>query len=104
MVEERLTMHEAAIPHSQIPEACTCKWVPIGNGLWNRTDEPFPGFEGCTFDHERAYLEGMTVEQLRGLARNMGLSSTTRLNKQRELVAAIARARSGDREKPVTSG
>jgi len=37
----------------------------------------------------------MSTKQLRGLARDVGLSSTTRLQKKTELVAAIAKAMRG---------
>lgn len=84
-------MNPAAIPHDQIPKTCACKWVPLGNGLWERTSEPLPGFAGCIFNHELAGLKRMTVPQLRRLARELGLSSITRLDKHGQLVSAIAK-------------
>ena len=80
------------LPHDRIPQSCTCKWVPVGNGLWKRTGKPFPGLPRCSFDHEVARLRKMTVVELRELAREMGLSSTTRLERREELVVAIRKA------------
>jgi len=88
-------MRPAPIPHKHIPKTCTCQWVPVGNGLWERTNTPFPGLPVCRVDHELLALEHMSTKQLRGLARDVGLSSTTRLQKKTELVAAIAKAMRG---------
>ncbi len=52
------------LPHDRIPQSCTCKWVPVGNGLWKRTGKPFPGLPRCSFDHEVARLRKMRYVRL----------------------------------------
>ena len=87
----RSSMTFEALPHDRIPESCTCQWIPVGGGLWERTGKTFPGLPQCSFDHEAARLRGMTVVELRALARGMGLSSTTRLENRGQLARAIGR-------------
>jgi hypothetical protein len=96
--EERITVprptlpSQPPIPHSHIPKQCTCKWAPVGNGLWEHTDKTFPGLPECRIDHQLVALQHLSVTELRALARDLGLSSTTRLERRDELALAIAKA------------